>query len=120
MKIAITATGKNKDDILDRRFGRCEYFQILNLEAGEIIVINNKGVSSGGGAGIAAASQLIDENVNIIVTGNLGPNAYELLDKAGIKAYSCKSVSVSMAIEMFQNNQLSHINTSVKAHSGMN
>jgi len=36
MKIAISATGKTTEDSLDKRFGRCEYFQIHNTESGEV------------------------------------------------------------------------------------
>lgn len=79
MKIAISATGQHKESLLDRRFGRCDYFQIFNTETGDYKVISNNGVSSGGGAGIAAASQVIEENESAIITGNLGPNAYELI-----------------------------------------
>ena len=119
MKIAVSATGQNKESLLDRRFGRCDYFLIYDAEAGEFKAIGNNGVSSGGGAGIAAASQVIEENVSAIITGNLGPNAFELVEKAGIKAYSCEALPVFRVVEMFQKNQLSEINSAGNAHSGM-
>lgn len=119
MKIAISAEGKNKENLLDRRFGRCDYFLIYDTETGEFKAIGNNGVSSGGGAGIAAASQLIEENVSAIITGNLGPNAFELVEKAGIKAYSCEVLPVFRVVEMFQKNQLSEIKAAGNAHHGM-
>ena len=119
MKIAVSATGQNKESLLDRRFGRCDYFLIYDTETAEFKAIGNKGVSSGGGAGIAAASQVIEENVSVIITGNLGPNAFELAEKAGIKAYSCEALPVFRAVEMFQKNQLSEINAAGNAHHGM-
>lgn len=119
MKIAISATGQNKESLLDRRFGRCDYFLIYDTESGEYKAIGNAGASSGGGAGIAAASQVIEENVSVIITGNLGPNAFELIEKAGIKAYSCEALPVFRAIEMFQKNGLSEINAAGNAHHGM-
>lgn len=119
MKIAISASGQNKESLLDRRFGRCDYFQIYNTETGDYKVISNNGVSSSGGAGIAAASQVIEENVSIVITGNLGPNAFGLIEKAGIKAYSCDTLPVFSAVEMLQKNQLSEIGTAGNAHHGM-
>ncbi|MDK2966102.1 MULTISPECIES: NifB/NifX family molybdenum-iron cluster-binding protein [Lacrimispora] len=119
MKIAISATGQNKESLLDRRFGRCDYFLIYDTESGEFKTIGNAGVSSGGGAGIAAASQVIEENVSVIITGKLGPNSFELIEKAGIKAYSCDAFPVFRAIEMFQNNGLTEINAEGSAHHGM-
>ncbi|MFA9379216.1 MAG: NifB/NifX family molybdenum-iron cluster-binding protein [Lachnotalea sp.] len=119
MKIAISAAGQNKENLLDRRFGRCDYFLIYDTESKEFKAIGNKGVSSGGGAGIAAASQVIEESVSVIITGNLGPNAFELVEKAGIKAYSCEALPVFKVVEMFQKNGLSQINAAGNAHPGM-
>jgi predicted Fe-Mo cluster-binding NifX family protein len=119
MKIAVSATGQHKENLLDRRFGRCDYFQIFNTETGDYKVISNNGVSAGGGAGIAAASQVIEENVSVIITGNLGPNAFELIEKADIKAYSCETLPIYRVVEMFQKNQLSEISTAGNAHHGM-
>lgn len=119
MKIAISAAGQNKESLLDRRFGRCDYFLIYDTETGEFKSITNNGVSSGGGAGIAAASQLIEKDVSVIITGNLGPNAFELVEKAGIKAYSCEALPVLRVVEMFQKNQLSKIHAAGNAHHGM-
>ncbi|SEW44738.1 NifB/NifX family molybdenum-iron cluster-binding protein [[Clostridium] fimetarium] len=119
MKIAISATGQNKDSILDRRFGRCDYFLIYDTESTEYKAIENNGESCGGGAGIAAASQVIEENVAAIITGNLGPNAYELLEKVGIKAYSCDALPVFRVLEMFEKQHLSKIDAAGNAHNGM-
>lgn len=119
MKIAVSATGQNKENLLDRRFGRCDYFLIYNIETGDFQAIPNSGVSSGGGAGIAAASQVIEENVSAIITGNLGPNAFELLEKAGVKAYGSEVLPVFRVVELFQKNQLLEITSARKAHHGM-
>jgi predicted Fe-Mo cluster-binding NifX family protein len=119
MKIVISSSGKNKDSALDKRFGRCEYFQIFDMDTKEFNVLSNDGAASSGGAGIAAASQVIEEGVDVVITGNLGPNAFELLEKAGIKAYSCEAVPVSESIEMFQKNQLSEIGAAGNAHHGI-
>ncbi|MDO7203492.1 hypothetical protein Q5M85_03855 [Paraclostridium bifermentans] len=32
MKIAISASGKNLSDLLDKRFGRCEFFQVYDTD----------------------------------------------------------------------------------------
>ena len=43
MKIVISATGKTSENLLDMRFGRCEYFQIHDTESGEVKILENKG-----------------------------------------------------------------------------
>ncbi|RDY24091.1 diguanylate cyclase [Romboutsia maritimum] len=119
MKIAISATGKNIESLLDARFGRCEYFQIHNSESEEVIVIENKGLTCSGGAGIAAAQQLIDEDVDIIITGNLGPNAFKIIEKAKIKTYRCEDISIQSVLEQFKNNEIEEITLAGPAHNGM-
>lgn len=119
MKIAISASGKGMDSTLDMRFGRCEYFQIHDNESKEVRVVENKGQMSGGGAGIAAAQQLIDENVDVIITGNLGPNAFKLIEKSGIKTFKCNPVPVSMVLEEYNNGDLPELKEAGEAHQGM-
>jgi predicted Fe-Mo cluster-binding NifX family protein len=120
MKIAVSATGKDKESLLDRRFGRCSYFLVFDTESGEYKAIGNNGASSGGGAGIAAASQIIEEDVAAIITGNLGPNAFGLFEKAGVKAYCCDGIPVFKAVEMYKKNQLLEIAAAGHAHHGRN
>ena len=116
MKIAISATGKTIENPLDMRFGRCEYFQIHDTESREIKILENKGQDSSGGAGIAAVNQLIDEKVEVIITGSLGPNAFELIEKAEIKAYKCGNIDISSVIEKYKNGELEEIKISGPAH----
>lgn len=119
MKIGISSEGKTILDFTDPRFGRCEYFQVYDTDTQKLDVIINKGKEASGGAGIVASNQLVDENVDIIITGNLGPNAFEIINKSGIKAYSCEKISVSQAIEKFKNNELKLIDMSGPSHQGI-
>ncbi|MBN1039387.1 MULTISPECIES: NifB/NifX family molybdenum-iron cluster-binding protein [unclassified Clostridium] len=109
MKIAISVNGKTNKSELDMRFGRCEYFQIHDTENKEIKILKNDGLSASAGAGIVASNQLIDENIDVIITGNLGPNAFELIEKAKIKAYKCENISITSVLEKYNNNELEEI-----------
>lgn len=119
MKIAISAVGKNIDSILDPRFGRCEYFQIHDTDSGEVKIVENAGKVSSGGAGIAAAQQLIDENVDVIITGSLGPNAFKIIEKADVKAYKCGNISMKDVLENYNDGKLERISLAGPAHNGM-
>eukprot|EP00828_Plagiopyla_frontata_P034513 TRINITY_DN4493_c0_g1_i10.p1 TRINITY_DN4493_c0_g1~~TRINITY_DN4493_c0_g1_i10.p1 ORF type:complete len:581 (+),score=86.39 TRINITY_DN4493_c0_g1_i10:647-2389(+) len=120
MKIAISCNGKDKESLLDTRFGRCKYFQIHDTEEKTVEILENKGKDASGGAGIVASNQLIDEKVNVIITGNLGPNAFGLIEKAEIKAYKCESISIKDVLDKYKNNELEEITFSGNAHHGMN
>jgi len=56
MKIAISASGKTNESLLDIRFGRCEYFQIFDTQSGEVKILENEGQNASGGAGIASSN----------------------------------------------------------------
>ncbi|WP_027624612.1 NifB/NifX family molybdenum-iron cluster-binding protein [Clostridium lundense] len=116
MKIAISAIGKTMEDVLDMRFGRCEYFQIHDTESGQIKVIENKGLNSSGVAGIAASNQLIEEKIDVIITGNLGPNAFELIEKAGIKAYKSGNIAINSVLEKYNKGELNEIEIPEPSH----
>lgn len=118
MKIAISATGKTMEGSLDSRFGRCKYFVIYDTESEEINVVENKGNTSGGGAGIAAAQQLIDEKIDTVITGHLGPNAFKVIKSAGIIPYQCESISIKSVLEKFKDGKLSKIKQAGKSHKG--
>ncbi|MCX6089334.1 MAG: dinitrogenase iron-molybdenum cofactor biosynthesis protein, partial [Candidatus Atribacteria bacterium] len=55
MKIGITSQGKSLKDPIDPRFGRCQFFLIVDDESSEIEVVANSQLSAGGGAGIQSA-----------------------------------------------------------------
>ena len=120
MKIVISSTGKTSANLLDMRFGRCEYFQIHDTENGEVKILENKGQNSSGGAGIVASNQLIEEKVDAIITGNLGPNAFELIEKSGIKAYKCGNIAISLVLEKYNKGELEEIKMSGPAYHGAN
>ena len=119
MRIALSAAGSKKEDLLDRRFGRCEYFQIYDTVTKEFRSISNQGALSGGGAGIAAANQILEEQADVIITGSLGPNAYEIINKAEIGTFCYEAIPVYQAIERFLRNELMNISTAGIAHHGV-
>lgn len=52
MKIGITARGNNLDSEVDPRFGRCEYFIIVDPDTLEFEVIENFSMEAASGAGV--------------------------------------------------------------------
>lgn len=119
MKICITSSGKEMGSAVDLRFGRCKYFCIYDTESRETKVLENAGAYSQGGAGIAAAQQVVDEGVEVLITGNLGPNAMRVLKAAGVKAYRTEETDVARAVMMYEAGQLQPIESPVSAHFGM-
>jgi predicted Fe-Mo cluster-binding NifX family protein len=119
MKIAITSSGQSMNDLLDPRFGRCSYFLLYDSETKTMKAVENKGQLSGGGAGIAAAQQIIDEGVQVVITGNMGPNAFDLMETSEIKVYRSNSVPCQECVKLFLDGKLELIATSGPSHMGM-
>jgi len=102
MRIAISATGSTLEAEVDPRFGRCSYFIIVDLETKEFEVLDNTNAMAAGGAGISTGQMIASKGVEAILTGNCGPNAYQVLSAAGLKVVTGVSGKVDDAIEEYK------------------
>ena len=106
MKIAVSATAPHLDAVLDPRLGRCQYFLIVDTESMEFEAIENPAIMAPGGAGIQAAQLIVEKSVEAVVTGNCGPNAFQVLSSAGIPVLVGASGSIREAIESYKRGEL--------------
>jgi predicted Fe-Mo cluster-binding NifX family protein len=102
MKVAITATGPTLDADIDPRFGRCQYFIIVDPETMQFEALENSGAMAGGGAGVSTAQMIASKGVEAVLTGNCGPNAYQVLSAAGIKVITGVAGKVQDAIQGYK------------------
>jgi predicted Fe-Mo cluster-binding NifX family protein len=88
MKVAITAVGEGIDSPVDPVFGRSKQFIITDPEGSQVEVVeNSQNVNAAQGAGIQAARLISDRAVGVLITGNVGPNAFRSLGAASIRVY---------------------------------
>ena len=106
MKVAITATGLTLDADIDPRFGRCQYFIIVDPETMQFEALENSGAMAGGGAGVSTAQTIASKGVEAVLTGNCGPNAYQVLSTAGINVVTGVSGKVRDAIQSYKSGKL--------------
>jgi len=112
MKIAITATGEGPASPLDPRFGRAQYFIVMDPETGEHqSVSNDQNVQAVQGAGIQAGKNVVETGAEAVITGNVGPKAFRTLQAAGIKIYLCsdESVTVEEALGRYLRGELEEV-----------
>jgi predicted Fe-Mo cluster-binding NifX family protein len=102
MKICVTSQGDNLDSELDPRFGRCKYFIFVETDGGEFEAVRNPNVDATGGAGIQSGQLVVGKQVKAVLTGNVGPNAFQTLQAAGIDVVTELSGSVKEVIEKFK------------------
>jgi predicted Fe-Mo cluster-binding NifX family protein len=107
MKIAISSSGKTLDSDVDPRFGRAEYFIIVDPETMDFEVVeNNQNLNLPQGAGIQAGKTIADHKVAALITGHCGPKAFTVLQSAGIKIITGASGKVADAIAQYKNGKL--------------
>jgi len=117
--IIITSEGDTLDSMIDQRFGRCRHFLVVDTENNELVkAVENQGAIQGHGAGIKAAQQVGELNVGAVITGQIGPNAAEVLNQLGIRTYHASGI-VKDAVDDFSIGKLDEINKTAEPHSGM-
>jgi predicted Fe-Mo cluster-binding NifX family protein len=103
MKIAVSSNGKNLTDNVSEVFARCPYFciaEIKNQKIDKTEIIKNESTNQMGGAGISVAQLMAEKNVNAVITGNVGPRAFDVLKQFNIEIYRGEG-KVKEAVEKF-------------------
>ena len=120
MKVAISATAPSLEAEVDPRFGRCQYFIIVDPETMEFEALENSNAMAAGGAGITTAQMVANKGVGVVLTGNCGPNAYQTLSAAGVQVITGVVGRIGDAVEAYKAGKLqSSLQPSVEAHFGM-
>ena len=122
MKVTISSTGKSLDDEVDARFGRCNYFLIVDIEDKEIKnvkAVENRAAAQAGGAGITAAQIVADEKVEAVITMNTGPRAFDVFQQLKIKVYQGQG-KIKDVLQEFIDGKLKEItNATGPQHMGL-
>ena len=120
MKIAITANEENLDSDIDTRFGRCRYFLIVDTDTMNFESISNESVMTSGGAGIQAAQKIVKTGIEAVLTGNIGPNAFQIFDSTKIKVFTGLSGLIKETILKYKNGELKETKSpNVRSHFGI-
>lgn len=120
MKICVTSMGDTLDSNVDPRFGRCKYFLIVDTDTMSFKSISNESAMASGGAGIQAAQTVAKAGVEVVITGNMGPNAFQTLSAAGIMVFTGINGKIKEAVEKYKKGEMKEITApSVGSHFGM-
>jgi predicted Fe-Mo cluster-binding NifX family protein len=110
MKISVSARGESLDSEVDPRFGRTAGFVLFDSETASADYLDNSGQQdSTKGTGVKAAQLIAKAGAEVLITGQLGPNAAQVLRKSGIKIYACTSGTVREAVQALQENALEEL-----------
>jgi predicted Fe-Mo cluster-binding NifX family protein len=107
-RIAITSEGPSLNDQVDPRFGRAAGFVVVDLETMHTQYIDNgRSQVMAQGAGIQAVELIARAGVSCLLTGYVGPKAFQALSAAGIKVgQNLEGLTVGDAVERFKSGQV--------------
>jgi len=97
-KICVTAKGPDLEAEVDPNFGRAAYFLIVDPNTLEFTSFVNPHSQAGHGAGIQSAQFVAGRLVSAVLTGQVGPNAQQVLEAAGIRVIAVQGCRVREAV----------------------
>lgn len=119
MKLCISSTRNDMEASVDPRFGRCQYFLFVDTETTNFEAVGNPAFIAGGGAGVQAAQLVVNKGADVVITGNVGPNAFQALQAAGLKIVTGAQGTVRSVIDSFKKGALDYAGApSVETHYG--
>jgi predicted Fe-Mo cluster-binding NifX family protein len=120
MKIVVSSQGDTMDAPASPVFGRCPTYLFVEPETMKFEAVPNPAMNQAGGAGIQAAQFVVNQGADAVLSGNLGPNAYDVLQAAGVPGFLVSDGTVRQAVEAYKAGQLQPMaGPNVGAHAGM-
>lgn len=107
-KIAVSSYGPTLDDKVDPRFGRAGGFVVVDVNTMETQYIDNGGSQvMSQGAGIQAAEFVAKAEADALLSGYVGPKAFQALSAAGIAiGQNCENLTVREAVDRFLDGEI--------------
>ncbi len=110
MKICVTAAAGDLDARVHWEFGRSKYFVIVDPDTMAFEAIPNKSADEPGKAFCIARPQtLLNKDVDLVISGNIGPSMFQLLHAAGVDIATVTTGTVKEAVEWYKSGKLSII-----------
>ena len=119
MKLCVSAVSGSLEAQVDPRFGRCQYFIFVDSDTLAFEAVPNEAIGAGHGAGIQAAQTVAQHGAQLVLTGNVGPNAFQALSAAGIKVVTGARGTVRDAVKNHRDNPQGTSGPTVHGHHGL-
>jgi predicted Fe-Mo cluster-binding NifX family protein len=117
--IAVTSSGTSLESKVDAVFGRARFFVLVDEEVLSFEAIENTGASGSGGVGPMAAQILMEKGVKAVITGNMGPNAFQALEQGQVPVFNGEGMTLLEAVVAFNEGKLRRMEAPTSAgHHG--
>ena len=111
MLVAVTSKGSNLSSLVAEKFGKTPFILVYDTKIKKYEFLRNPYSNLFGGAGIQTCQFLIEKNVDVVITHDIGENALRLLQSADIKVYVSARKKVEPAINDYIYGKLFELKT---------
>jgi len=118
MKVAVTSQGEELSSEIDPRFGRAKWLIVIDTKTGKSEAHDNTvNLNAAQGAGIQTGQNIANLDVDAVITGNVGPNAFRTLSAAKVRIFLAEKQTVQEAIDSFKADKLKEVDqANVEGH----
>ncbi len=106
MLIAVASDGRDLDSPVSGTLETCRSLLIVNMETGEIQSHENSGDPSG----LLLAGIIVEKDCEAVISGGLGPAAFDLIADACVTRYDGSGLSAREALLLMDQNRLGFLN----------
>jgi len=107
MKFLLAANDKDINESISPVFARAYFFAIYDTDTKQVSFVENAATKAQGGAGVQAAQEVVDLNVDKVIVVRLGENSFNVLKLTDIEVLQTKPDSIINIFHMCENNELS-------------
>jgi predicted Fe-Mo cluster-binding NifX family protein len=110
-KIVVTSYGETLSSKVDKSFGRANWFIVFDDQTGSFEAhSNSQNVNAAQGAGTQAGQNVAELGADVLLTGNVGPNAMKTLHAASVRVFAVKGeMTVEEAIAQWKEGGLEEV-----------
>ncbi len=108
MKIVISSTGRDIESDIDTTFHRCSFFLIIDTKTNSLLSLENTTRDRPSEIGAIVGQIVANEGIDTVITTDIGPRAFEIFERYGIKIYQAKG-KVNDAIRQLEAGKLPEI-----------
>ena len=109
MKIAITSQGQELSSEIAPRFGQAKWLIVIDTGTGEVKAQKNILDLSASIFGIQTAQNIVGCDIEVVIIGNIGPNAFAVLRASGIRIFLCPGGTVGGALALLKAGKLNEV-----------
>lgn len=115
MKIAIGLEENSYNSQVDRRFGRANFFILIDTDTNDYEIIENEAKDEAVGAGLKVVKTLMSLGIDEIIAGEIGPKAGVLIEEFAIPTYKLGELNtVDAVIKNYKEKRLEKFDFSSK------